>query len=145
MNLHDVQVNGKPIEFGIGKEAEEEDDEGVGGKEEDSDVENLMNGLSEEVGGMQAMLPSEGFISPRRAKLQRRRRAILGQMEDESIRRRNMGKYKLDNRLNQCVQDLELDLQEEENLHETVSAKCNTTPQRRMRLKRARRRRIFVR
>ncbi len=87
--MHDVQVNGKPIKC-IGKEDEEE----IG--EEEGDWENLVNGLSEDVGGMQAVLPLPGFMSPRRVKLQRRRRAIMARMEEKAVRRRNMGKEKLD-------------------------------------------------
>ncbi len=136
MNLHDVQMNGKPIEC-VGKEDEEEVDE------EEDDRQNLVNGLSEEVGGMQEVLPLTGFMSPRRVKLHRRRRAIISLMEDEAVRRRNMGKEKLPDQMDQHVQDdLELDLQEEEeDLNAAVSTKCNATLRRRMRLKRTRRRR----
>ncbi len=135
MNLHDVQVNGNPIEC-VGKEDEEE----VG--EEEDDGQNLVNGLSEEVGGMQEVLPLTGFMSLRRVKLHRRRRAIMGLVEDEAVRRRNMGKEKLPDQMDQHVQDdLELDLQEEEDLNAAVLTKCNATLRRRMRLKRTRRRR----
>ncbi len=95
MNLHDVQVNGKPIKY-IAEADEWEDEEKIGGEE--GNRENLVNGLSEEVGGgMQAVLPPlPGFMSPRRVKLQRRQRAIMAQMEQRAVRRRNMRMEKLD-------------------------------------------------
>ncbi len=135
MNLHDVQLNGTPIEC-VGKEDEEE----VG--EEEDHRQSIVNGSSEEVGGMEEVLP---LMSPRRVKLRRRRRAIMGLVEDETVRRINMGKEKLTDQMDQHVQDgFELDLQEEEELNAPVSTKCNAPLRRRLK-RRGRRGRISLR